>query len=155
MAAKNNILLFGVGVVGSVLILNKLRKTMKSNTLTKNFTFAEFESKDGAPMPKEVKDNIKLLAKELEKIRAAFNLPLKINSGYRSPKHNKSIGGASDSQHMKGTAADFTIPGRTPKQIAIVIEGLIKDGKIKEGGLGTYNNWIHYDIRGKKARWNG
>jgi len=155
MAAKNNILLFGVGVVGSVLILNKLRKTMKSNTLTKNFTFAEFESKDGAPMPKEVKDNIKLLAKELEKIRAAFNLPLKINSGYRSPKHNKSIGGASDSQHMKGTAADFTIPGRTPKQIAIVIEGLIKDGKIKEGGLGIYNNWIHYDIRGKKARWNG
>ena len=155
MEAKNKILFFGLGVVGSVLILNKLRKNMKSNTLTKNFTFEEFESKDGAPMPKEVKDNIRLLAKELEKIRAAFNLPVKINSGYRSPEHNKRIGGASDSQHMKGTAADFTIPGRTPKQIGIVLEGLIKDGKIKQGGLGIYANWVHYDIRGTKARWNG
>ena len=128
---------------------------MKSDKLTKNFSFNEFASKDGATMPPEVKENIKKLASELEKIRAAFNLPLKINSGYRSPEHNKKIGGASNSYHMKGLAADFTIPGRTPKQISIVLEGLINDGILKQGGLGVYNSWIHYDIRGTKARWNG
>jgi hypothetical protein len=25
---------------------------------------------------------------------------------------------------------------------------------MKEGGLGLYNSWVHYDIRGKKIRWD-
>lgn len=155
MRAKDNTVLYIGGAVASLLLIKVLKDRFMSNTLTKNFKFSEFESKDGAPMPADVKANIKLLAKELEKIRSAFNLPININSGYRSPGHNKTIGGASNSYHMKGMAADFTIPGRTPKQIAIVLEGLIKDGKLKQGGIGIYNNWIHYDIRSTKARWNG
>lgn len=155
MAAKDKTVLYVGGAVASLLLIKVLKDKFMSNTLTKNFKWSEFESKDGAPMPADAKANIKALAKELEKIRAAFNLPLNINSGYRSPEHNKRIGGVSDSQHVKGKAADFTIPGRTPKQIAIVLEGLIAEGKLKQGGIGVYSNWVHYDIRGTKARWNG
>ena len=155
MQANKQILFGFVGAGLSILILNQLRKNMKTNTLTKNFTFKEFESKDGAKMPQDVKENIKLLATELEKIRSAFKSPIKINSGYRSPKHNASIGGASNSYHMKGMAADFNVEGRTPRQVVSIIEQMIADGLLKQGGLGLYDNWVHYDIRGSKARWNG
>ena len=39
-----------------------------------------------------------------------------------------------------------------------LVEKLIKESKMKQGGLGLYpreNGWIHYDTRGTKARWNG
>jgi len=151
MRIKNSILL-GVGVaVGLISIQVLRRKRMK---LSKNFNWSEFQSKDGAPMPTDVKANIRRLVENLEVIRAALNSPIKITSGYRSPGHNASIpGSAKDSQHVKGTAADFSSPGYTPAQIGAVIEQLIAAGKISQGGLGIYPTWVHYDIRGKKARW--
>ena len=48
----------------------------------------------------------------LEPIRARFNLPIKITSGYRDPGKNKSVGGAKRSQHMATSqhcAADFKL----------------------------------------------
>ena len=121
--------------------------------LTKNFNLDEFQSKDGAAMPKDVEKNVRELAKNLQVIRDYFNLPLSISSGYRSPAHNAKIGGAKDSQHKYGRAADFSVSGKNPIEIAKGIESLIAAGKIKQGGIGIYPTWVHYDIRGTKARW--
>jgi hypothetical protein len=41
----------------------------------------------------------------------------------------------------------------TPKQVAEVIERLIAEKKMKEGGIGIYKTWLHYDHRNTKARW--
>jgi hypothetical protein len=41
----------------------------------------------------------------------------------------------------------------TPKEVALVIEGLISSGKMKQGGIGIYKSWVHYDIRNVKIRW--
>jgi len=57
----------------------------------------------------------------LQVIRDEIGKPIKINSGYRSPEHNKSVGGVKNSMHVKGKAADITIQGLTPNQIAAVI----------------------------------
>jgi len=66
--------------------------------------------------PPEVVENLKLLCENvLEKIRIHFGRPLMINSGYRGPKLNKAIGGAKNSQHMTGQAADIEIPGMSNK----------------------------------------
>jgi uncharacterized protein YcbK (DUF882 family) len=121
--------------------------------LTKNLFKSEFESNDGATMPPDVVKNIAELAKNLQVLRDYFNLPLQITSGYRSPAHNKKIGGAKNSQHQYGRAADFKIKGKTPIEIARAIETLISAGKIKQGGVGIYPTWVHYDTRGTKARW--
>jgi len=121
--------------------------------LTPNFRLKEFHSKDGADMPVAVYDNIKLLAEELQKIRDVNELPITINSGYRSPQHNADIGGASNSYHMKGMAADFNIKGVSPNVVREIIEYQINLGKVKQGGVGSYANFTHYDIRGSKARW--
>jgi uncharacterized protein YcbK (DUF882 family) len=121
--------------------------------LTNNFSLEEFNSKCGRDIPNNVLPNIIQLAKNLQVLRDAVGKSITITSGYRSPQHNKKIGGAKDSQHVKGLAADIKVSGMTPKEFALVIEGLIESGKMKQGGIGIYPSWIHYDIRGTKARW--
>jgi uncharacterized protein YcbK (DUF882 family) len=124
--------------------------------LTNNFTLQEFNSKCGRDIPNNVLPNILQLAKNLQVLRDAVGKSITITSGYRSPQHNKKIGGAKDSQHVKGMAADIKVAGMTPKEVALVIEGLIESGKMKQGGIGIYPSWVHYDIffGGKnKRRW--
>lgn len=121
--------------------------------LTKNFYLNEFNSKDGAKMPADVKANIKQLALNLQVIRNTIGCTLHINSAYRSPSHNKRIGGVKNSQHVKGTASDLVSRNHTPDELYQLIDELIQDGKISEGGLGLYKSFVHYDIRGTRARW--
>ena len=121
--------------------------------LTENFNISEFNSKCGRVMPKKVQLNVQKLANALQIIRDELNKSITITSGYRSPQHNKSIKGASNSTHLTGLGADFKVTGMTPSEVVIVIERLIIEKKIPEGGLKAYSSWIHYDIRGTKARW--
>ena len=121
--------------------------------LTKNFNISEFKCKCGCAMPLEVLHNLQKLANQLQIIRNAQNVPIKINSAYRCEKHNKKIGSNNRSQHILGKAADVVISGKTPKETADLIEDLISKGEILQGGLGLYKTFTHYDIRKTKARW--
>jgi len=121
--------------------------------LTKNFNLDEFTSNDGAEFTCEVKINLKELALNLQVLRDALGLPIHINSGYRSPSYNREVGGAKNSQHLLGKAGDITVKGYNPFDIKSKIEGLIKQGKMKNGGIGLYNTFVHYDVRDYAARW--
>jgi len=123
--------------------------------LTKNFSKSEFDCNDGSEMPDSVFENVKQLAKELQVLRDFIGKPIKINSGYRSPSYNRSIGGASRSQHLLGKAADIRVDGISSRELRGIIEELIKDGRLNFKGIGAYTNFTHVDIREKKARWNG
>lgn len=121
--------------------------------LTKNFHLNEFACRDGRAVPEKYMNNVIELAKNLQILRDEIGQPIHINSSYRPPDYNKRIGGAPKSQHLTASAADITAKSYTPKQLAAVVERLIKAGKMKQGGLGIYAGFIHYDVRGKKARW--
>lgn len=122
--------------------------------LTKNFSRTEFDCKDGSKVPEVFFQNVFELANNLQILRDYIGVPVSVTgSGYRTPKHNKKVGGAERSQHLTASAADINAKGYTPKQLSVVIEKLIKEGEMKEGGLGVYKNFLHYDIRGTKARW--
>lgn len=121
--------------------------------LTKNFQLAEFACKDGTPVPDNLIPAVTELAKNLQVLRDDIGEAVHLNSAYRTPAYNKKIGGVKDSQHTKGTASDITAKSYTPKQLAACIEKLIKEGKMKQGGIGVYPGFVHYDIRGVKARW--
>lgn len=54
----------------------------------------------------------------LDRIREKFAIPIIITSGYRSEKVNKLVGGAKNSQHMKGEAVDFCFAGFSKKEMA-------------------------------------
>ena len=121
--------------------------------LTKNFSKSEFDSKDGAEMPKEVLLNVQKLANQLQVLRDSLGVSITVNSGYRSPSHNKKMGGTINSQHILGKAADITAQGYTPAQVYAKIEELINSGDMLQGGLGSYSTFTHYDIRRNRARW--
>ena len=115
--------------------------------LSKNFTVKEFACSDGT-------DTVFIslaLVNLLQKIRDHFGKAVIINSAYRTEAHNKSIGGATYSQHKYGLAADIHINGVTPKEIAAYVETLLPSS----GGIGIYKSFVHVDTRRVKSRWNG
>ena len=109
--------------------------------LSDNFSVSEFESKDGAEMPKDVLKNIRELAKNLQALRDYLKAPITVTSGYRSPEHNKRIGGAKNSFHVKGMAADVKVKGHSPAEVIEAIKELIEKGDMSEGGIGKYSSW--------------
>ena len=122
--------------------------------LTKNFSIHEFDCKGGTKVPEEFYKNVKELAENLQVLRDYIKESVMITgSGYRTPSHNAKVGGAKNSQHLTASAADINAKNYTPKNLAGVIEKLIEEGKMKEGGIGIYKGFVHYDIRGTKARW--
>ena len=121
--------------------------------LTDNFDSFEFNCNDGTIVPNELYSNMVELAKNLQVLRDELGKPVRINSAYRTPKYNKKVG-ASKSQHLLCKAADIVVAGVTPTEVAETIERLVKEKKMIQGGIGIYNNFTHYDIRGVKARWN-
>ena len=115
--------------------------------LSKNFTVKEFACSDGT-------DTVFIsltLVNLLQKIRDHFGKAVIINSAYRTEAHNKSIGGATYSQHKYGLAADIHINGVTPKEIAAYVETLMPSS----GGIGIYKSFVHVDVRRVRSRWNG
>ena len=121
--------------------------------LTQNFSLQEFACKDGTQVPAELLPNVQKLAAQLQILRDYLGESIHINSGYRSPEHNKKVGGKKASQHLQAKAADITVKSKTPKQLAAIIEKLISEGKLKFGGMGVYPGFVHVDIRNGKARW--
>jgi uncharacterized protein YcbK (DUF882 family) len=113
--------------------------------LTENFQLSEFSCKDGKGVPLELLANVKELAENLQVLRDEVGVPITITSGYRTPAYNKKIGGAKNSQHCHARAADIKVQGLTPKEVKETIERLIKEGKMKQGGIGVYPSWTHYD----------
>lgn len=96
--------------------------------------------------------NLQRLAELLEQVRSLLgNRPITVSSGFRSPAVNKLVGGAHQSQHLDGLAADFICPAfGTPRQIceAIAAAGHIQfDQLIDEGG-----RWVHISLALKSGR---
>lgn len=117
--------------------------------LSKNFRVREFKCKDGSD---EILIDSKLV-NLLQHIRNELGTSLTINSGYRTPTYNKQIGGSSNSQHTKGTAADVCADGVDPLIIAWIADKYLDDvGGVELGSYGIKNSgYVHVDVR--TGRW--
>lgn len=123
--------------------------------LTPHFTLAELvESQtatrkgiDNTPPPAVVA-GLTRVAQLLEQVRALVGGPINVSSGYRSPALNKAVGGAVNSAHVLGLAADITAPGLSPKALAKMIQraGLEFDQLIYEG------TWVHIGLSASSPR---
>ncbi len=127
----------GIGGRNTWELLNELNKI-------KHFKLNEFRCKHC----RKLKLNINLLLK-LEELRIKTG-PLIINSGYRCTTHNKNVGGASGSKHLKGTAADLRAVNMSPANVYNHANQIFNNG-----GVGKYNTFTHVDVRGSRSRWNG
>lgn len=97
--------------------------------LSKNFTLAELTKSETAirrgidNIPSdEVLNNLTTLCNMvLQKVRNSHGV-VTVTSGYRSPELNKAIGGSTTSDHCKGLAVDFEVPGLDNRELALWIE---------------------------------
>jgi len=113
----------------------------------------EFECKCGCVMPEFVKKNVQELAENLQVLRNHVGR-LNLTNAYRCKYHNADVGGAVNSQHPKGKAADIKSRDINPKDMAAIVDDLMKCESFKLGGVGIYNTFTHVDIRGTRARWS-
>ena len=122
--------------------------------MTKNFSKEEFDCNDGSEMPINIYHNMVKVANQLQILRNYLGKPIQINSAWRSEEYNASIGGVKNSQHIMARAADIVVRDLTSTEVYNTIEELIEKGEILQGGLGLYDTFVHYDIRGERARWD-
>ena len=110
-------------------------------------------------------ENLKRLCKWLEHLRAQYNLlyddgshPIIINSGYRSEEVNRKVGGAPNSNHLTGCAADIRVFGAEEAMryavillnYADMIDENFDELLIERSKKGTY--WVHFAVRPKDNR---
>lgn len=133
--------------------------------LSANLSLAEMISSDSAkrkgidnhPGPVQT-ENLQVLANKIfQPIRDHFRIPIHISSGFRSIALNKSIGGASTSQHCSGEAMDIDMDGAaiSNKQVFEWIkDNLSFDQLIWEFGDDKNPDWVHvsYESSGKQRK---
>lgn len=119
-----------------------LKQHGRGYRLSPNFVLAEFGSNDGTDT---VYVHTALVAL-LEQIRCRFDRPLIITSGYRSPAHNRAVGGATQSRHLYGLAADIRVQGVSPDEVYAYAD------ELGAGGVGRYQTFTHVDVQGSNRR---
>lgn len=88
----------------------------------------------------------------LEKLRERLGgAPMILNSAYRSPEHNRDVGGAKASQHLTGRAFDVSMLNHDPMHFENAAQAC------GFRGIGHYpaSGFMHIDTREKPARWHG
>ncbi|MDD7973454.1 YcbK family protein [Roseinatronobacter alkalisoli] len=85
----------------------------------------------------------------LQALRDRLGRPLIITSAYRSPEHNRNVGGARASKHMEGIAFDIRQDNHDPAQFIEAAKA------VGFRGIGTYprSGFIHVDTRLAAFQW--
>ena len=131
----------------------KLSRNFSLNELTYSST-ARANKVDNVPDRWELENLKKLCHDILQPIRDKYGNSIFVTSGYRNPILNRLVGGASNSQHMLGEAADLTTGSKSSnKKLFNMILQMIKDGEITVGQLISEKDcsWIHISLPCKRV----
>jgi len=104
---------------------------------------------DNTPTP-EIESHLRALCGAvLDPLRDQIGAPIVVSSGYRSLQVNRLVGGADDSQHVKGEAADIVCPALGQPELFEKVRhsGLPFDQLIDEFG-----SWVHVSYSPRNRR---
>lgn len=133
--------------------------------LSQNFTLKEMTQSqtalrnhlDNSPNDLQIQNIEELVNNILQPLRDYYQVPLKVTSGFRSPKLCEKLGSSSNSQHCanRGAAADFEIPGYDNKQVASHIKNNFDFDQLileyyDESDINS--GWIHCSFSSSKNR---
>jgi len=127
---------------------------MPTVMLSEHFTLQEFTAsqtaaREGIPNQPNAHEleNLKKTAAVMEKVRTILgSKPIMISSGYRGPQLNAAVGGATNSAHCFGLAADFTCPGfGDDHDICLKLEPHMKELGIDQL-IWEYDQWVHLGL---------
>jgi len=103
---------------------------------------------DNTPNATEIANLVRVAAL-LEEVRALVKKPIIVTSGFRSKQVNDAVGSRDTSQHRIGCAADFKVPGMTPKQVVeLCIKAKIGYDQIIE----EFDSWVHISVPDSPSR---
>lgn len=119
--------------------------------LSENFTLEEMIRSDAAvrlginnvPNNEQISNMKRLCVEILEPLRAAIGKPIRVTSGLRVPILNTIIGGANNSDHCLGRAADIQVEGMSAKSVAETIKSL--DLPYRQV-IQEFGSWAHVSI---------
>ena len=116
-------------------------------TISKHFKRSEFACSCGCGFDTVDKETLEVL----EDVRNHFAKPVVITSGCRCVEHNARVGGAPNSKHVEGRAADFRVHGIKAEDVYAYLDERYPYSL----GLGLYPTWVHVDTRttDKGVRW--
>ena len=138
--------------------MEKIIQLNANAKLSEHFLLGEFTKSGSHPniynVPThEAIANLKHLCKWLEVLRERSGGPIVINSGYRSPQLNRAVGGASNSNHLTGCAADIRVTGfeQVIRYAAILLDYADESQQEFDELLVERNRfgaiWLHFAVR--------
>lgn len=104
--------------------------------LSEHFKVKEFKCKDGSDFVYIDDDLIEIL----ESLRQFIGKPITIISGFRTNAYNHQVGGAQNSYHVQGMAADI-------KSNMSMVKLAVYAAMMGARGIGIYKDWVHIDTR--------
>lgn len=134
--------------------------------LSRNFTLQEMTASSTAnkhgianvPGAQEAQNLYKLCNEVLQPIRDKYGKPIIVSSGFRNKQVNKLVGGAANSDHMFGAAADIHTKSDKPADNKVLFDLIVKmaqNGEIEcrqiidEFGF----NWLHLSVNHDKNQY--
>ncbi|NJP66989.1 D-Ala-D-Ala carboxypeptidase family metallohydrolase [Streptomyces spiramenti] len=141
------------GVAGPA-TFNQIYALQSADCSPANFTFAELNRcnsnwSGGAVSAATARENAKRTMWKLQAMRRAMgNAPLNISSGFRSVSCNNAVGGASNSRHLYGDAADL-VGSHSFCRLAQAARNHGFNGILGPGYPG-HNDHTHVDHRGSR-----
>ena len=122
--------------------LNYCDNILSSWDSIKHFKQSEFTCKCGCGL-----NNMNLaVVKIADKVREHFRSPAIVTSGSRCEKHNKEVGGVSNSRHLQGKAIDMYVKGVSGKDLLAYLQTLVNKGELRYTYLIQGSNACHFDI---------
>lgn len=89
-----------------------------------------------------------LVANVLDPLREKYGKPIVVTSGYRCPKLNKAVGGASRSQHTKGEATDIRCVSDSRAENKRLFDLIVASGLPFDQLIDEYNyDWVHVSFK--------
>lgn len=104
-------------------------------------TITEHRDVDNGPSP-EIMPRLEYLARQLEVVRSCAGAPVFVTSAYRCPALNKLVGGAADSDHMRGLAADIHAAGLTTTQLYQALYANREKMRYRQL-IWEFGSWVH------------
>jgi len=125
------------------MIYFKIQELSKSETAEKNGI-------DNTPGITEIFNMVSLVDNVLDPLRIEVGEPIIVTSGYRCDALNKLVGGADNSQHKYGQAADITLQDKTRNKLLYdkLLDHYKFDQLIWEKGTDEYPDWVHVSFSG-------
>lgn len=97
--------------------------------------------------PPALEGNLSKLLVALNKFRSLYGIPMIVTSGYRTPDHNASVGGAKNSAHCLCMAADFSDKDRSLCNWILANESILEQCGLWMEDPDSTTTWVHLQIR--------